>query len=135
MLPQRQNSPFRDRDVCYSNLFKTPLCCQKGRYPLSGIDIFVSRIFSRRQYALTQAEFPFQGVRRLLYKSFRGTTMPPQRQSYPFRDTDVCYSSIFQPPLCCHRGRIPLSGINIFVSRNFSRRHFAATKAKFPFQG
>ena len=85
MLPQRQNSPFRDRDVCYSNLFKTPLCCQKGRYPLSGIDIFVSRIFSRRQYALTQAEFPFQGVRRLLYKSFRGTTMPPQRQSSPFQ--------------------------------------------------
>jgi len=132
---QRQSSPFREWDVCYSNLFKAPLCCQNGRYPLSGIDLFASRIFSRREYASTKTEFPSQGVRRLLFKSFWGTTMPPQRQSSPFRDRYFCYSSLFQPPLCCLRGRIPLSGINIFVSRIFSRRNFAATRAKFPFQG
>jgi len=122
--------------------------------------MFVIRIFSRRHYAATQAEFSFQGVRRLLFKCFPGTTMLPQRQNSPFRDRDlcysnlfkgttmlpqrqnshfrdryVCYSNLFKALLCCHKGRIPISGIDMFVIRIFSRRHYAATKTEFPFQG
>ena len=130
-LPQKLNSLFRDRDFFYSNLFQAPLCYHKGRVPLSGMNIFVSRIystnesirlpifpfrdrevfiriFSRRHYAATLAELLFQGVIRLLFKSFPGTTMPPQRQGSLFRDRDVFYSNLFQAPLCYHKGRVPL---------------------------
>jgi len=135
MLPQRQNSPFSDRYFCWSNLFQAPLCHHKGRVSLLGIETFFIRIYSNRHYAVTQAEFPFQGVRRLLFKSFPGTTMLPQIQNSPLRDKDVCYSNLFKAPLCCHNGRIPLSGIYMFVIRIFCRRHCATTKAEFPFQG
>jgi len=132
---KRQSFPFRDRDVCYSNLFQPPLCCHIGRVPLSGMETFVIQIFFRRHNAATQTEFPFQGVRRLLFKSVPGATMPPQRQNYLYRDRDVCYSNLFKTPLCCHRGRIPLSGKNIFIGRIYSSHHYAATQAEFPFQG
>ena len=110
MLPQRQIFPFRDREV------------------------FI-RIFSWHHYAATQAELPFQGVRRLLFKSFPGTTMLPQRQSFPFRDRDVYYSNLFQPPLSCHTGRDPHTGSETFVIQIFSRHHYAATNKEIPCQG
>ena len=157
MLPQKQIFPFRDRDVCYSNLFQAPLCCHIGRVPLSGSETFVVQILSRHIYVATKTEFPFQGYRRFLFESFQGTTMlpqrqkspfrdillvesfpgatmPPQRQSSPFRDRGVCYSNLFQPPLCCHTGRVPISGSETFVIQIFSRHNYATTKTKFPFQ-
>jgi len=149
MLPQRQIFPFRDRDVFYSNHFQALQCCHTGKVPLSGSETFVIQILSRHNYAATKTEFPFQGYRRFLFESFLGATMPPQRQSSPFRDRHVCYLNLSQPPLCCQTGRVPLSGIETFaiqivcylalsgtfVIRIFSRHHYAATEAEFFFQG
>ena len=132
MLLQRQYSLFRDRDVCYSNIFQAPLGCHKDRISLSGIDMFVSRIFSRRHYAATTAEFPFQGYLCLLFESFAGATVPPQRQSSPFRGFEVCYLNLFQAPLCCHKDRIPLSGIETFVIQIFFRRTRLPQRQNFP---
>jgi len=80
-------------------------------------------------------QFPFQGVRSLLFEYFPGATMLPRRQNYPFREWDVYYSNLFQAPQGSHKNRIPFSGIEKFVIRIFSRRHYATTKAEFPFKG
>ena len=135
MLPHRQSYPFREWDVYYSNLFQAPLGCHKDRIPFSGIETFVIRIFSMRHYAATKAEFPFQGGRRLWFKSFPSTTTLSQMLNFPFRDRYVCYSNFFKAPLYCHTGRVPLSGSETFVIQIFSRNNYAAIKTEFLFQG
>lgn len=56
-------------------------------------------------------------------------------QSSPFREWEGCYTNIFQAPLCCHAGRVTLSGSEMFIIQIFSKHHKAATKTEFPFQG
>ena len=123
VLQKRQLSPFRDRYVCQSNLFQAPICSHTGRVPLSGSETFVIQIFSRHHYATTKAEFPFQGYRRLLFEYIPAATMLPQRQNFPFRDKYFCQSNLFQAPLCRHKGKVPLSGIERFIIRIYSSRH------------
>ena len=135
MLPHRQSSPFRERDICYSNLFLgTTMLPQRQIFPFRDREVFI-RIFSRHHYAATQAELPFQGVRRLLFKSFPSTTRLPQRQNSLFRDRDIRYSNLFHAPLCGHKGRVPSFREGDVVIQIISKHHNAVTNTEFTFQG